>query len=281
LTARLADGTVACAAVPMLMYHSIAVGAARRFRRFAVDPCEFAAQMDYLGAAGYRSVTAADLIDSWSSGRPLPARPVVLTFDDAYTDFCSAALPVLREHDFLATLFVPTAYVGSNSRWNKSVGEENRGILSWHALRDIATEGIEVAAHSHTHPQLDRLPPAVLRDEINRSRHLAEDNLSVPVQGFAYPYGYWNHAARAAVATAGFRYGCVVDNLMTALGDDVLTLPRLTVNAGIGVTGLARLLSAQPTPGRRRTATAKRLTWQALRQRVGPVGGDPREGWPA
>jgi O-antigen biosynthesis protein len=281
VTAHVADGTVARSAVPMLMYHSIDVGAARRFRRFAVDPREFAAQMDYLDTAGYRPVTAADLVGSWASGRPLPARPVVLTFDDAYTDFCSAALPVLREHDFLATLFVPTAYVGSYARWNRSVGEGNRGILSWRALRDIAAEGIEVAAHSHTHPQLDRLPAAVLRDEINRSRRLAEDNLSVAVEGFAYPYGYWNHAARAAVATAGFRYGCVVGNLMTAPDDDVLTLPRLTVNAGIGVAGLARLLSARATPGRRRTATAKRLTWQVLRQGVGPVGGDPRAGWPA
>jgi peptidoglycan/xylan/chitin deacetylase (PgdA/CDA1 family) len=272
---------MACSTVPMLMYHSIAIGSARRFRRFVVDPGEFAAQMDYLGAAGYRPVTAADLIARWASGRPLPTRPVVLTFDDAYADFGSAALPVLRQHDFPATLFVPTAFAGSHARWNKGAGEADRAILSWCALRDIATEGIEVAAHSHTHPQLDRLPPEVLSDEINRSRYLAEDNLSVAVQGFAYPYGYWNHAVRATVATAGFRYGCMVGNLMTAPGDDVLTLPRLTVNAGIGVTGFARLLAARPTPSRRRRATAKRLTWQALRQGVGRAGGSPRERWHA
>jgi peptidoglycan/xylan/chitin deacetylase (PgdA/CDA1 family) len=260
------------------MYHSIGTGAGRRFRRFVVDPGEFAAQMGYLDTEGYCPLTAADLVGCWSSGRPLPPRPVVLTFDDAYADFYSAALPVLREHDFRATLFVPTAYVGSSARWDKGLREENRGILSWHALRDVAAEGVEVAAHSHTHPQLDRLPAPVILDEVGRSRRLMEHNLAVQVEGFAYPFGYWSRAARGAVATAGFSYACAVGDLATAPGDDVLTLPRLTVNAGIGVTGLARMLQARPTAGARRTAAAKRLAWHAIRRAVPAVGGDPREG---
>ncbi|HEY5989069.1 MAG TPA: polysaccharide deacetylase family protein [Streptosporangiaceae bacterium] len=273
-----ADGAALFGEVPVLLYHSIATGAARKFRRFAVDPSEFAAQMDYLDAEGFRPVTTADLIDSRSSGCPLPPRSVVLTFDDAYTDFYSAAMPVLREHDFPATLFVATAYVGATARWNRRVGEENRAILSWRALRDIAAEGVEMAAHSHTHPQLDRLPPVAIRDEVTRSRRLMEDNLAVHVEGFAYPFGYWNHAARAAVAAAGFRCAYVVDNLTATPGGDVLTLPRLTVNSGAGVAGLARLLRTRPTARARMAAAAKRATWQAMRRGVPGVGGDPREG---
>jgi peptidoglycan/xylan/chitin deacetylase (PgdA/CDA1 family) len=267
--------------VPVLMYHSIAADAARKFRRFAVDPGEFAAQMDYLTAGGYCPVTAADLaadLAGGRSGRPLPPRPVVLTFDDAYADFASAALPVLREHDFRATLYVPTAYVGTTARFNSSLGEGNRGVLSWQALRDIAAEGVEVAAHSHTHPQLDRVPAATIRDEVGRSRCLLEDNLGLTVEGFAYPFGYWNRAARAAVASAGFRYACAVAELVTAPGDDVLTLPRLTVNAGIGVAGLAGLLGARPTPSGRQAAAAKRVAWRALRRAARAAGGDPRDG---
>ena len=69
---------------------------------------------------------------------------------------------------------------------------------------DIAAEGIEVAAHSHTHPQLDRVPAAVISDEVRRSRCLLEDKLGFAVDGFAYPFGYWDRAARAAVAAAGY-----------------------------------------------------------------------------
>jgi peptidoglycan/xylan/chitin deacetylase (PgdA/CDA1 family) len=265
--------------VPVLMYHSIATSSTRKFRRFVVNPAEFAAQMEYLDAAGYRPVTATELAGGQSGG-PLPPRPVVLTFDDAYTDFYSAALPVLREHGFHATLYVPTAFVGATTRFNVSLGEENRAVLSWQALADIAAEGIEVAAHSHTHPQLDRVPAAVISDEARRSRGLLEDKLGVAVDGFAYPFGYWNRAARAAVAAAGYRYAVAVAELMTAPGDDVLTLPRLTVNAGIGVPGLARSLGRGPTLASRRAASVKRVAWRAVRQMVPPVGRDPREGRP-
>ena len=138
MSARPAAKHRTCAAsevpVPVLMYHSIATGSTRKFRRFVVDPAEFAAQMEYLDAAGYRPVTAAELAGGRSGG-PLPPRPVVLTFDDAYTDFYSAALPVLREHGFRATLYVPTAYVGATTRFNVSLGEQNRAVLSWQALR--------------------------------------------------------------------------------------------------------------------------------------------------
>jgi peptidoglycan/xylan/chitin deacetylase (PgdA/CDA1 family) len=273
-----AGTSVMTRAAPVLMYHSIAAAAARRFRRFAVDPGEFAAQMDYLEAAGYHPLTAADLLSGWMPGRSLPPRPVVLTFDDAYADFYSAALPILRAHGFLATLFVATGYVGSTARWNRRVGEGNRVILSWQALRDIAAEGVEMAAHSHTHPQLDRLRPPDISDEVSRSRGLTQDTLSIPVEGFAYPYGYWNRAAREAVSAAGFRYGCAVSDLIAGPGDDVLTLPRLTVNAGIGVSGLARLLETRRTAGSRIAADAKRVAWRAARRSIPGVGGRPWEG---
>lgn len=264
--------------VPVLMYHSIARDVSAEFRRFAVDPDEFGAQMDYLAAEGYHTVTAADLA-AGGAGRALPPRPIVLTFDDAYTDFYSTALPILREHDFRASLYVPTAYVGATARF-LGRADGNRAVLPWQALRDVAAEGVEVAAHSHTHPQLDRVPAAVIREEVSRSRRLLEDQLGLAVPGFAYPFGYWNRAARAAVAAAGYGYACAVAELITAPGDDVLTLPRLTVNAGIGVAGLAGLLDTRPPRAGRQMAEAKRLAWRALRRMVPALGGDPREGQP-
>ena len=74
MSARPAENTEGVASevpVPVLMYHSIATGATRKFRRFAVNPVEFAAQMEYLDAAGYRPVTAAELAGR-RPGCPLP-----------------------------------------------------------------------------------------------------------------------------------------------------------------------------------------------------------------
>src|SRR5262249_32652992 len=142
--------------------------------------------------------------------------------------------------------------------FNVSTGEQDRAVLSWKALLDVAAEGIEVAAHSHTHPQLDRVTPTVIDDEVRRCRGLLEDKLGLAVDGFAYPFGYWNRGGSASISAAGYRYACAVDDLITGPADDVLTLPRITVNAGIGVTGLARLLRGRPTRSGRQLAAAKR-----------------------
>jgi peptidoglycan/xylan/chitin deacetylase (PgdA/CDA1 family) len=269
----------ATAALPMLMYHSIGTTTMAKFRAFAVDPAEFADQMDYLNSQGYQTLTAAEVAVRQATGTPLPERSLVLTFDDAYDDFYTAALPVLRKHGFSSTLYVPTGCVGTTAWFNAFMGGEVHPMMSWEALRDTLTEGVEIAAHSHTHPHLDLLPAARVRDEVTRSRGLLEDRLGTAVDGFAYPFGYWNRVARAAVADVGFRYAVAVADLRMSPGDDMFTLPRLTVRAGIGVDGLARLLSTPPTLRRRAVSRARRAASRAVR-RVVPIMGsrDAREG---
>jgi len=77
----------------------------------------------------------------------------------------------------------------------------------------------------------------------------------------------------------GFRYAVAVADLRMSPGNDMFTLPRLTVRAGIGVAGLARLLSTPPTLRRRAVSRARRAASRAVR-RVVPIMGsrDAREG---
>jgi peptidoglycan/xylan/chitin deacetylase (PgdA/CDA1 family) len=261
--------------VPILMYHSIAASAAPRFARFAVRPAEFAAQMDHLATVGYEAMTAVDFARRQAGG-DLPARPVVLTFDDAFADFETAALPILAEYGFRATVFVPTAYVGHRASWLRDCEEDQRPILSWRALRDIVSAGVEVASHSHTHPQLDRTALPVVKDELLRSRRLLEDSLGVPIDGFAYPFGYWNRNVRSSVSAAGYSYACAVGELAVCAAADPLALSRLTVAGGVDLAGFARLLEGSPTAADRLSSHLKRWAWRAVRRHIRSVGGAPQ-----
>src|ERR1700686_3479812 len=105
------------------MYHSISSAASPRFRQFTVSRELFAEQMAHLHEDGYTPITVTQLIRARSQegheqdkqGEKskecrLPERPVVLTFDDGFGDFYTAALPVLMRYDFTATIFVVTGF---------------------------------------------------------------------------------------------------------------------------------------------------------------------------
>ncbi len=114
--------------VPVLMYHEIADATATS-SGLAVDPEAFAGQLAYLRDAGFTTVTAGALAKVLADGAgALPERPVVLTFDDGYSDFHSRALPLLKQHGHTATVFQTTGWVGIKlgPRWMLQLARARR-----------------------------------------------------------------------------------------------------------------------------------------------------------
>ena len=215
--------------VPILMYHSISGRASSAFADFAVPPARFAEQVRAIREAGFRAVTMSELAQLRRGGT-WPAEPLVaVTFDDGYRDFVTEALPVLRDAGLSATLYVTTGYVGGTSSWLASEDEGDRPMLGWSELAEVASEGVEIGAHSATHPQMDLLAPSALRRETATPRTELEDRLSVAVQSFAYPYGYARRQTRTAVQSLGYDNACGVADLVSTATDDLFALPRLTV----------------------------------------------------
>ncbi len=83
--------------LPILMYHQVS-----RDRRdpLTVTVDQFASQLDYLAAEGYRSITCRELIAHLDHGAALPDRGVLLTFDDGYLNNLELAYPLLKGADF-------------------------------------------------------------------------------------------------------------------------------------------------------------------------------------
>jgi len=212
--------------VPILMYHEIAERP-ETTSSLAVPPQAWAAQLAYLATEGYQTITAAELAAVLAAGGELPGRTVLLTFDDGFEDFHSRAMPLLARYGFTATVFVTTGWVRDSGPL--PAGRRPGRMLSWGQIEEAAGAGIEVAAHSCLHPQLDQLPGKRLREELHASRARLEDRLGVTVAGVAYPFGYSNLRVRDVAREAGYAYGCAVGNAMTTRESDLFTLPRLTV----------------------------------------------------
>ena len=227
----------------ILMYHSVSDVAHSRFRRFTIAPHVFAEQMAYLYQHGYTPITVTQYIKALTQKtHTLPDRPVVLTFDDGFADFFTAALPRLKQYNFAATLYVATAFIGDTSRWLLYEREAARLMLNWEELTEISNSGIECGAHSHSHPQLDILPYIQAQNEIIQSRKLLEQHLYCEVSSFAYPFGYHTSRIRQLVREAGYTSACAADNTLCSNPYDPFSLARSIVSADMDMKTFANLL---------------------------------------
>ncbi|HVT66447.1 MAG TPA: polysaccharide deacetylase family protein, partial [Trebonia sp.] len=231
------------AAVPVLMYHEIAE-ATETGSRLAVEPAAFAAQLGYLRAADFTTVTAGEL-SAWldGHGQPLPDRPVVLTFDDGYADFHQRALPLLRQHDFTATLFVTTGW--HQDGWLHA-GGSNR-MLTRTQIAEVAAAGVEIGAHTRRHRALDQLPRHAVHEELVTSKHWLEDQLGRAVPGLAYPFGYSSAEVRDVAREAGYGYAYAVGNQITGPASEPFARPRLTVRRATTLPEFRRLADGHIT----------------------------------
>lgn len=255
--------------VPVLMYHEIADTAATS-SPLAVAPERFTDQLAYLREAGFNTLTAGELAGFLADGvGELPARPLVLTFDDGYRDFYTAGLPVIKQNGFTATLFTTTGGMGMTLM---------SPMLSWHELAEVDRAGIEVAAHTVTHPKLDILPEKELREELSVSKDQLEERLGRAVPGLAYPFGYSNQKVREVARELGYAYGYAVDNALTTSTAERFTFPRLTVQRTTTMDEFRKMVNGEETAGLRRERTMSKVS-SMVRRAKSTLGVERQPEW--
>ena len=181
-----------------LMYHSISPGSAPH--QFAVPVECFAAQMAWLARRGIRGVSAREAL---LAPRMDGQRVVVLTFDDGYLDNYTCALPVLQEHGFSATVFLPTDYVGRSNDWETHGPPAQH--LGWEHVREMSRAGIEFGSHTASHLDPRSADVDTIRRELVDSKRRIEDEIGLEVVSFAYPYGFFRPEMPQLLAEAGYR----------------------------------------------------------------------------
>ena len=122
-----------------------------------------------------------------------PMRSVVVTFDDAWSGTREYAMDVLVEHKIRATLYVPTAFLDRPRHVSRA------------QLLELRDAGIQIGAHTRTHPDLRGCSDSQLEYEVAGSRMDLEDLLNSSVDSFAYPSGLHDRRVVTAVGRAGFR----------------------------------------------------------------------------
>jgi peptidoglycan/xylan/chitin deacetylase (PgdA/CDA1 family) len=222
--------------IPVLLYHSVNYRAAVDDREWTVSPGEFASHLNVVAASGRTPVTLGAIADALRRERPLPPRPVAITFDDGFADSYEA-LTAVADRGLVATIYITTGEIGAASRLTPSQVAE---VATWAA--------VDVGAHAVSHRRLDELGQGDLEEEVTASRQWLEDVSQTRVESFAYPHGAYDGRVRRAVVAAGYRSAAGVKNALSHERDDPFAIARWTVRAGTPATRVAEVLDGKRVP---------------------------------
>jgi len=175
--------------VPILEYHVLGTAPADApYPELYVTRPDFHQQMDWLDQHGYQAVTLETVENAWYDGGTLPAKPVVVSFDDGYRPQFTYALPELRKHGWPGVLNL------------KAEGSD----LYESNVKAMIGAGWELAAHTIDHSDLTTLDAAALKRETAGARQILRRDYGVPVKDFCYPAGRFDPTVIAAVEAAGY-----------------------------------------------------------------------------
>lgn len=189
----------------------------------SVSPDRFAEHVRWLASGAVAVVSVPELLSLDADHSA-----VAITFDDGFTNFATAAWPLLRDQSLPATLFVPTRHVGKTNQWATTPGGSMPvlPLLDWDALARLAEAGVTLGAHTRTHADLRWLDGAAMADEIAGSfEDIARETGHRP-DGFAYPYGYFDERVVSETRRA-CRWACTTVLGPLGTDEDVYRLPRL------------------------------------------------------
>jgi peptidoglycan/xylan/chitin deacetylase (PgdA/CDA1 family) len=212
--------------VPILEYHVLGRPKTEvPYPELYVPRADFRKQMDWLDRQGYEGVTLEQVEDAWYRGGVLPAKPIVISFDDGYRPQFTFALPQLREHGWPGLLNL------------KAEGSD----LYQSNVEAMLAAGWELAAHTIDHSDLTTLEGEALEREVAGSRAILRREFHVPVRNFCYPAGRFDESVIAAVEAAGFEAATTEIPGFATRGSPY-ELARIEVLGSWGVEGLAAAL---------------------------------------
>lgn len=199
--------------IPILMFHAID----DRREAISFPPDRFEQALKRLDDRGYKTARLADAAEKVRRGESLPERSVVLTFDDGYRSVYEHAFPLLARHGMTATVFAIARSGGSFA---------DRPLMEWRQMKEMREAGFEIGAHTINHPDLTRISPREMSEEIAGSKSRIEDALGSAVTSFAYPFGRHNRAS-VECARENFACACTARLSLASSRSDPLRLQRV------------------------------------------------------
>jgi len=231
--------------VPAVLYHHFV--SKQKIDEGEVSNCDpvyfcydtaFDEQLNYLHQEGYTTISLNEFLAFQDGQKTLPAKPIILTFDDGFMSNYLYAFPILKKYGMKATIFATVEQDSRNFKKYAAVDVP----LTRDQMIEMSEYGISIESHSMTHRYLSDLEPEVVRWELEESRRLLENLLRRPVRFIAIPSGAYSRAVKRAVKEAGYYAAFCMSKGTNNRKSDRHALRRLVIGRDFSLEDFRRVL---------------------------------------
>lgn len=218
--------------VPIIMYHSILKDNSGS-QKYIVTPTQLESDLKYLKENGYTAVTVNDLIEYVYNQKPLPEKPIVLTFDDGYYNNYYYAYPLIKKYNMKMSISVVGKFTDTFSE--KDDSNPNYSHLTWKQIDDMQKSGfVEILNHTYNlhsmdsgrngckkkRGESDAEYEKLLTDDLTKLQEKLKEQTGTAPNAFTYPFGGISNASCEIIKKLGFKASLSCGEGINIITDD-------------------------------------------------------------
>jgi peptidoglycan/xylan/chitin deacetylase (PgdA/CDA1 family) len=208
--------------IPIFCYHHIrdwVRSDTEDERAYIVSPDDLEEQLAWLKEEGYTSVDTQQVYEYYALGKPLPPKPVMLSFDDNDDNQYENAAPLLEKYGFKGVFFIMTV----------TIGQEN--YMTEEQLKDLSERGHDIQPHTWDHHMVTGYKTEEEWElQIVGPKATLEKILGKETPFFAYPFGIYNAEVAEKVKGYGYKAAFRLSEVMDDEADPVFAIKRYITN---------------------------------------------------
>mgnify|MGYP003414333772 FL=1 len=187
--------------VPVLCYHhirNVRAGESESMKSYSVSPEAFAAQMKALHDSGYQTILPDQLYNYLLYDGALPAKPVMISFDDTDEEQYRIGAAIMNQYDFKGVYFIMTISMNRPRYMSKT------------EIKNLSDSGHVIAGHTWDHHMVTKYTGADWDSQLVKPQVQLKAITGKQVEYFAYPFGLWNAAAIPELKSRGYKLAFIL-----------------------------------------------------------------------
>ena len=218
--------------VPVLCYHhirNVRASESENMKSYSVSPESFAEQMKALYDSGYQTILPAQLYDYLVFGGVLPAKPVMISFDDTDEEQFRIGAAEMNKYGFKGVFFIMTISMNRPRYMTKA------------QIKNLSDSGHVIGGHTWDHHMVTKYVGADWDTQMVKPKLQLEAITGKPVTYFAYPFGIWNPAAIPEIKSRGYKMAFILSSKRDSI-EPLYTIRRMIVPGAWSTPGMIKAM---------------------------------------